>query len=368
MKNVLIIDDEPDIAEIIKSAIEDGIAGSVCTIQGDFEGADDCIARLRPEAIVLDLMEGHQSSELPGQRTWSSVWEDTFCPVVIYTGSEADLEPPVPADHPFVRRIQKGSGTEAQVVDALREFAPAVESVCQLRTEIDEVIHKVLRDTAGAGLMPMDDVSYLLHAGRRRIAATMDDPTITSSRAMASWEQYLVPAIGESLLTADLLRERGAEWDNPTAYRIVLTPSCDLNAGRCVETVLVAKCQKGAELVNTMSVSVKLKKRADSAERLRKNALTPGVFEGFIPLPPFGDLIPSLVANLKDLDVLKTESIAPADPSVPGFDRIASIDSPFREQVVWAYLTTAARPGMPDRELEPWATQLITDASSTEAT
>lgn len=139
------------------------------------------------------------------------MWEKTFCPIIIYTGSEADLQPPVPANHPFVKRIQKGSGTQENVVEALKGFAPAAESVSKLREEVDAVIHKVLRDTAGEGHMPMDDASYLLLAGRRRIAATMDDPTITGSRAMASWEQYLIPAMGESPLTADVLRKRGAK-------------------------------------------------------------------------------------------------------------------------------------------------------------
>lgn len=366
MKSVLIIDDDPTYHELLTTEIQSRFEGVVCNCEPEFDKAVTRIAMERPDAVILDLMEGLESPNRPGEDTWRSIWDGNFCPIVIYSGTDADIEPPI-ADHPFVERIAKGSGSLQKVSASLLRFAPFTASVRSLRAEVDAVIHKVLRDTAGEGHMPIDDPIHLLHAGRRRIAATMDDPTITSSRAMASWEQYLVPAIGESLLTADLLRERGAEWDNPTAYRIVLTPSCDLNAGRCVATVLVAKCQKGAELVNSMSLSVKPKKRADSAERLRKSALTPGVFEGFVPLPPFGDLIPSLVANLKDLDVLKSESIAPADPSVPGFDRIASIDSPFREQVVWAYLTTAARPGMPDRELEPWATQLISDASSTEA-
>lgn len=363
MKSVLIIDDEPDIASIVKSAVEEGIAGIACTIEGDFERSADWIAGLRPDAIVLDLMEGHQSVNLPGQRTWKSVWENTFCPIIIYTGSDADLQPPVPTNHPFVKRIQKGSGTETHVIEALKSFAPAVESLGKLRVEVEAVIQKVLRDTAGEGHMLLNDPDHLLHAGRRRIAATMDDPTITSNRKMESWEQYLIPAMGESLLTADLLRERGAQWDDPTAYRIVLTPSCDLVRERCVKTVLVAKCQKGAELVSTMSLSVKANKQDESAERLRKGALTPGVFEGFVPLPSLDGRIPNLVANLKDLEILKYESIAPTDPNIPGFDRIASIDSPFREQVVWAYLTTAARPGMPERDLKSWAEELVKAAS-----
>lgn len=364
MKTVLIIDDEPDIASVIKSAVEEGIAGIACSIELNFSKSADHIAALRPDAIVLDLMEGHRSVNLPGQRTWKSVWENTFCPIVIYTGSDADLQPPVPTNHPFVKRIQKGIGTETQVVEALQSFAPAVESLGKLRAEVEAVIHKILRDTAGEGHMPLNDPDHLLHAGRRRIAATMDDPTITGSRAMASWEQYLIPAMGESPLTADVLRKRGAQWDDPTAYRLVLTPSCDLVKGRCEPTLIAACCEGMARLAKKLSLSLAPNKVDKDADTVISKALTAGAFVGFLPLPSFPSQLPVMVANLKGLEVITWESVGPADSTTHEYLRIASIDSPFREQVVWAYLTTAARPGMPDRDLKPWAEELLKAAST----
>lgn len=364
MKSVLIIDDEQDIADVVKSAIEEGIAGIACTIEVDFAKSADRIALLRPDAIVLDLMEGHQSTNLPGQQTWKSVWEKTFCPIIIYTGSDADLLPPVPANHPFVKRIQKGSGTQTHVVEALKGFAPAAESVSKLREEVDEVIHKVLRDTAGEGHMPMDDTSHLMHAGRRRIAATMDNPTITGSRAMASWEQYLIPAMGESPLTADVLRKRGAQWDDPTAYRLVLTPSCDLVEGRCEPTLIAACCEGTTRLAKKLSLSLTANKLDKDADTVITKALTSGAFVGLLSLPSFPSRLPVMVANLKGLEVITWETVGPADSTTHEFLRIASIDSPFREQVAWAYLTTAARPGMPDRDLKPWAEELVKAAST----
>ena len=121
MKTILIIEDEPSVAEIIKVAIEGGMADATCQIESDFGKSSNRIATVRPDAIVLDLMEGFRSANLPGQPTWKFVWEHTFCPIVIYTGSEADLQPPIPANHPFIKRIPKGSGSQAKVVDALRD-------------------------------------------------------------------------------------------------------------------------------------------------------------------------------------------------------------------------------------------------------
>lgn len=359
MKNILIIDDEQPVAEEIKDAIEQSIAGAVCTIELDFDKSAEIINRLCPDAIVLDLMKDHHSTDLPGQKTWKDVWDKTFFPIVIYTGWEGEIQPTVPGNHPFVKLIAKGGGTLAAVVTALKGFAPAVDSVSKLREEVDAVIHKVLRDTAGDGHMPMDEASYLLHAGRRRIAASMDHPTITSQRMLMSWEQYLVPAIGESPLTADLLRKRGAQWDDPTAYRLVLTPSCDLVKGRCEPTLIAACCEGTARLAKKLSLSLAANKLDKDAETVISKALSGGAFSGFLPLPGFPALLPVMVANLKGLEVISWVSVGPTESTTHEFFRIASIDSPFREQVAWAYLTTAARPGMPDRDLKPWAEEFV---------
>lgn len=364
MKTVLIIDDEQEIADVVKLAIEEGIRGIVCTTEVDFTKSAERITGLRPDAIVLDLMEGHQSVNLPGQQTWKSVWEKTFCPIIIYTGSDADLQPPVPESHPFIKRIQKGSGTPTEVVEALKRFAPAAESVSKLRDEVDAVIHKVLRDTAGEGHMPMSDPSHILHAGRRRIAAEMDGKTITGQRQMMSWEQYLVPAMGDSPLTADMLRKRGAQWNDPTAYRLVLTPSCDLVEGRCEPTLIAACCEGTARLAKKLSLSLAPNKLGKDADTVITKALTSGAYVGFLPLPSFPSRLPVMVANLKGLEVISWETVGPADSTTHEFLRIASIDSPFREQVAWAYLTTAARPGMPERELQPWAEEIVRAAAS----
>lgn len=359
MRTVLIIEDEPSVAEVVKLAIEGRMANTVCLIEPDFNQSSARIEAVRPDAIVLDLMEGHESVNLPGQQAWAFVWDKTFCPIIIYTGSEADIHPSVPEYHPFVKRIAKGGGTQAQVVDALIGFEPAIESVRKLRDEIEAVIHKVLRDTAGEGHMPMNDPAYLLHAGRRRIAATMDDPTIISNRVMESWEQYLIPAIGDSPLTADVLRKRGTPWEDPAGYRLVLTPSCDLVKGRCEPTLIAACCEGTARLAKKLSLSLAASKQEKDCDTIVSKALSAGSFGGFLPLPSLPSQLPVMVANLKELEVIPWESVGPADSNTHNFLRIASIDSPFREQVAWSYLTTAARPGMPDRDLNAWAREIV---------
>jgi CTP synthase len=366
MKNILIIDDEQDVADVIKAAIEEGIAGSSCNIEIDFGKSVERIREIRPDAIVLDIMKGQHSNDLPGQRTWKDVWDSTFCPIVIYTGWEGYIQPAVPESHPFVKRIAKGGGTLAQVVSTLNGFAPAVASVSKLRAEVDAVIHKVLRDTAGEAKLPMDDPKYLLHAGRRRIAAVMDDCTVTDNRKMECWEHYLVPAIGTDCLTGDILHKHGTDM-KPENFRLMLSPSCDLaRGGKNITGALIAKCHPPVVMLDKFKNAVLPENDKELKKQLTSLVLSQGAWNGWFPLPAFANTIPEMVANLKDVEVVLMESLHAEDKLL--FDRVASIDSPFREQVAWAYLTTAARPGMPDRDLKPWAEAIAKSLAATEPT
>ena len=239
-----------------------------------------------------------------------------------------------------------------------------VESVRKLREEIDAVIHNVLRDTAGEGHVPVDDANYLLHAGRRRIAATMDERTVRDNREMACWEHYLVPAIGKDCLTGDILHKTGATKLVAESYRLMLSPSCDLARGGKIVGALVAKCHAPAKMLEVFKKAVKPSDDKDLKRQLMSLVLSQGAWNGWFPLPAFAETIPEMVANLKDVEVVPLEAIHSEDAATMAFERIASIDSPFREQVAWAFLTTAARPGMPDRDLKPWAEALMLLASS----
>lgn len=357
MKTVLIIDDEKDLADEIKAAIEEGVEGTTCAVELDFAQSAQTIKNTRPDAIVLDLMKDRDSADIPGQSTWKDVWDSTFCPIVIYTGWEGDIQPSVPSNHPFVKRIAKGGGTLAHVVTALNGFAPAIASVNKLRSEVEAVIHKVLRDTAGEANWPLKDATYLLHAGRRRVAAVMDDCTVTDNRKMHCWEHYLVPAIGADCLTGDILQKRGTDM-KPENFRLMLSPSCDLaRGGKNLAGALVAKCYAPDAMLEKFKKAVLPENDKELKKQLTSLMLSQGAWNGWFPLPAFAEAIPEMAANLKDVEVIPIESLHIKDRIA--FDRVASIDSPFREQVAWAYLTTVARPGMPDRDLKPWAEAIV---------
>ena len=95
-------------------------------------------------------------------------------------------------------------------------------------------------------------------------------------------------------------------------------------------------------------------------ERLSGTVLTQGYFETIIPFPCLKGKIPTMAANLRDLEFIPIQHIG----SSKKFLRIASVDSPFRELIAWAYLQTACRPGLPDRNFDSWRDEIVADLKS----
>jgi len=161
-----------------------------------------------------------------------------------------------------------------------------------------------------------------------------------------------------------LLRIENGATDDPDSYRLVLTPSCDLDVceGRepKVDKILVAKCCTVALAVPEdlrKPGSAKLAKKA--ASRL-KQALTEGLGESAIPLPAIPGVFPDMGADLKRLELLDYSTDGKRISGRSGgrsvsFVRVASVDSPFREQMAWNYQRVACRPGMPDRDIASWS-------------
>jgi CTP synthase len=67
-----------------------------------------------------------------------------------------------------------------------------------------------------------------------------------------------------------------------------------------------------------------------------------------------------MAADFRNLELIGLKEIG--NDNEP-FLRVASVDTPFRELVAWAYITNAARPGLPDRDFESWADEIIANLS-----
>ena len=251
---VLIVDDDADVRQSLQETINEAAGDWEVRDQG-FESVPETLASFRPDAVVLDLVQGDVTEPAEGNRSFQLIRSQWFCPVVVYSGFQAQQH----FEHPLVKTIVKGANADEDVVNCLEQFAPLAEVIRGVHREFDERIREALRDSVPLLRAQMETAAdgqndvVLPRAVRRLVAARMDADA-SGGGELKAWERFVVPALGQHLLSADLLRRSDSAWTNAEAFRLVLTPSCDLfphggNEPRA-ERILVARCEPITRLGN----------------------------------------------------------------------------------------------------------------------
>lgn len=386
---VLIIDDDERVRQTLQVTIEERDGWEVRS-QG-FRNLPKALAEYRPDAVVLDLVEGDvtEDDDIAGNQSFVEIRNNWFCPVVVYSDHQGQEN----FEHAFVEIVPKGAGSNLTVLESLQQFTAVAKVIGSVHQDFDKRIRQALHDSVpklhsqlGTAGDQADEATILPRAVRRLVAARMDADASGDGKLKA-WERFVIPPLGGHLYSADLLRRTDANWSDPEAFRLVLTPSCDLvrHGGEDPKAtrVLVAQCEPLTEL-GTVQLS------ADTSNRNRKkikSMLTEGVVDGFLPIPRFAGHVPSMKANLRRLALIKWNSIQmeereptaangpapvelaaadepaaaeePAPVDEPLYIRAASTDSPFRELVVWAYLRVTGRPGAPVFDVDGWLADIL---------
>jgi CheY-like chemotaxis protein len=361
---VLLIDDEPANVQPLSEELRTSFPETQCKIT-DFDGAMSEIAQMQPDIVVLDLMKNSSGTLInEGGGIGLQVWEEHFCPLIFYTASTED---PEDHGHPLVAVIRKGSGSEELVRAKIQTYLPHITALGKVSDEISSALRRALRESRPR-VFEIDSVEHenqlLIRTIRRRVAASMDDAMAAGEPNVKSWEQYLCPpSISEHLLTGDILRVAGSDKDDPSSYFVVLTPSCDLvhTATRQpkVESVLLARCVKVEKLLVDLGlpVNVGTKSKREEVRKKLSRFLTQGYGHSSFPIAGLPGEFPVMAADFRSLEIKPIQQVSNRE----NFDRVASVDAPFRELFVWAYLSAAGRPGMPDRDFEPWADEIIAE-------
>ncbi len=359
MQRILFIEDEPASIEPVTNKVDqDRYEYRII----NFIDAKQQIKEFAPDIVVLDLIEDGSSAEpsTPGLLDFDWIWEHGFCPIIVYSAQSILLEES--KNHPFVARVQKGKNSEQLVLSAIAAFEPHVTVLHEAKELIAKEFAVAMREIAPLAFdqypnkeETVNRTELIRRGGRRRLAALMDEQS-RHGESLAPWEQYLCPPINKDLQLGDILLEIGKPSDNPSSYRVVLTPSCDMVTfgGRQpkVANILVAQCYSIKNAINVTSIRGTKKIK----DKLPSPIISQGYFETIVPFPALEKKIPSMAADLRILELIPFSDI---DSAGGKFIRIASVDSPFREVIAWAYQATACRPGLPDRDLDKWGKEII---------
>lgn len=356
---LLFVEDEPQSVEPAITSLGEGADTKVM----NFDEAIAGLVSYDPDIVVLDIVRDGASgeAEADGITVYEKIWKEKFCPVIVYSAHPERLSN-IREEHPFVTFVKKGSKSISEFNDALTAFQPHVESIQETQCMVRRELSASLREIAPLVYDSYEDgerQQAIVRLSRRRIAAAMDESSLSEGTPLQSWEQYISPPISADIGLGDVLMLVDGTADDPESFRIVLSPSCDLvsSGGRKakVEEVLLAKCstiEDGMKALNMHEMGAKKKKERIPA------ILSTGYSDDVLPIPSLEGSIPAMVARLKKLELVKLEEISGEKAR---FRRIASIDSPFRELVSWAYLQTAGRPGLPDRDFKKWCEEMMTE-------
>ena len=355
---ILIVDDAKQVAEEIKRRLEDQSDSPTVETEESFDAALERIREFQPDLLVLDLLEGDLTWNIASGLTKVRSQLSRFVPLVFFSALD---KPPIDAHTgPFEKFVSKNDdNAEDRLIDEIRLFAPHIAALQQVEANIHTIAMEVLEKAAGPIWELEDDAKkrtdLLNRSVKRRIAASIDSAHVSDGEALSPWEQYIYPELGTDVLMGDVLRRRGADGKDPGTYRLVLTPSCDLvmRKGRAkVDHILVAHCVSIETFLHACQVSQALTDQI--AQDKLGQALTRPQSDGFIPLPGYASVLPHMAAQLRKLELLSITDDGFEGADGATYDRVASIDSPFREALSWAYLQIAGRPGLPDRNNKVW--------------
>lgn len=315
-----------------------------------FKNFEQEIDNLQPHIAIIDRIEGTPPQGTDeGGNVFEVIWNRRFCPVVIYSAFP-DADADERKKHPFVKHVKKAADLQEfqAAVTSLVGHAQAIEEAEKhIRQQFAVAMREVAPYASSVCTDPKEYNDTVTRHGRRRMAALMDQLTLG---ALSIWEQYIHPPVSTDTKLGDVIRLRDGKSDDPDAFRVVLTPSCDMVTGQSNRTknVLVAHCVRNETGLKTLGI------KGARADTIKSHLLTAGHRDGILPLPALKGCIPSMMADLKKLELLPRTDVGDKKT----YERIASIDSPFRELVAWAYLNAACRPGLPDRDFDAWATEI----------
>ena len=356
--NILHIEDDHKQRERVKNGLSETFYPFI--IACGFDNYEQYLSSYIIDLIILDLSNDQTRNTEPGDLLLEKIWNFSFCPIVIFSAFADENYHYEHDDNCFIKTVLKGSGEIKRLISAINELLNFIEHKNEIIKLLNFHISEIYKSVFPSMLQIIDSSDTRKNQDifnrlvRRRIAAAVDESV--SFSPLKAWEIYLYPSIGKQLLTGDILLDKSKDKDKPESYRVILSPSCDLQYDESTERkplskILVASCVNIKQYLNT---KVSTSQSKEQFTQLLTKFLSNTSTERYLPLPGLKNILPHMACDFKQLEMVAYEKIGDGND----FLRIASIDSPFREAIIWAFMHINCRPGLPDRNFDLWAQQI----------
>jgi CTP synthase len=344
--NILVVENEEDIYNSIVRAFKRYKKIDILP-QCKFN-IDKVFDTYKIDLVILDLnaSDGIAGDTDAGAEIIKHIYKYSFLPIIIFSGFSDAYDNPY-KDKYFVSTVNKGMDGINNLKKAVKNYLPFIKNRSLILDEIDFDISEIYR-TSYEKMIKNSKLQQTANVGselftrliKRRLAVSID--TNTDNRPINSWEIYLYPCLGNDYLTGDILRKKNLAKNDPLSYRIILSPSCDLQK--------VRKHIQNVKVACFSNIDKQYEKKELTVSKLRDTS--PKQFVFFHKLE--GEF-PHMLCNFKEIEIINFNDLDKR------FERVVSIDSPFRESIVWADITINGRPGLPDRDCESWLESIKED-------
>lgn len=372
---VMFVDDEPETCEQVASYLNGQIVmepdGKLkVDTEVDFNKALGKLESSRYDLVILDIRLGpldEQREEEAGITTLELIKSRRFVPVIFYTALPQKVRH---LETPLIRVVEKTEGVPKILLTVKEVFSTRLPFVNRaLLRHLEEIQRLYMWEFVSANWEKFGDtpdrtaLAYLL---ARRLAKSLDGPEIhklaerlgDSTRVWCSVDNvhpmmcYIIPPSTEMFSTGDILQKSGTEGAD--SYWLILTPSCDfIESGqrtRKAEHVLIVLCQPLVESPEYQQWKGEETPSSGKNKKLKALIRTPhetpkGRQEGRYYFLPGALGIPDLVVDFQQAHVEPFENISQ-------YVKIATLDNPFCESLVYFFTRYVGRVGTPDLDID----------------
>ena len=378
---VYVVDDDSHMSETIGELVapaarsDDGQPPDI-ECEQSFEEAMSVLETRDFDLLILDVRDQAMEESSPeadpdlGKQVYRDVRSRRFVPIVFYTALPTQVEPL--SNPPFVQVVSKISD---EPVQDLREAVSAAfdSGFPRLHRALKDLVESTARnfmvdfvETNWDELRGHKaDVAHLLtrrlgislERGGAELASELGFPTEEGSDETVHPTRCYVALPTGDYTTGDLLhgpcaRQLEAEGRENTHWYVLLTPSCDLVSGReKAEHVVLARClllesfdeyQEWMEAQNTDQGSGSKRERKN-LELLLRSRPHGRQEDRYHYLPAAFDVPDLLVDNQKIVHI--------AYEQLDLYQRVASLDTPYSEELAHRFNRYMGRLGTPDLDL-----------------